>query len=125
MIKRNRIVLGAALLATGVVMFTWWRSRLQIIGELPPEELAAIRLLLKRDDKAELRASIQTRDSDRLGDLIFERRDHRLFRLDVQNTNRVLAFFRTAFPSEGRILVMDRSTNGWRIMDTNNSVEIR
>lgn len=116
--KRSRIFLAVAIAVAGIALFIWWRSRLQVIGSLPPEEIAAIRSLLRRADRAALRESVRTRDSEMLADLIFERRDNRLFRLDVQRTNRVLAFYRTAFPSEGRILVLDRSTNGWWITET-------
>jgi hypothetical protein len=123
--KHNRIFLASAVVVAGIALVVWWRSRLQVIGTLPQVEIAAIRSLLRRDDRAALRQSVRTRDPEKLANVIFERRDNRLFRLDVQRTNRVLAFYRTAFRSEGRILVLDRSTNGWRITDTNNSVRIQ
>jgi len=82
-------------------------------------------LLLRRDDRAALRESVQTRDTEKLGDLIFARQDNRLFRLQVQQSNHVLAFYRTAFESEGRILVLGLSSRGWRITDTNETVRFK
>ena len=122
--KQSRLVVAATIAVAGVVVFLWWRTRVQVIGALPPSELASIRLLLRRDDRAALGESVRTLDTDKLADLIFTRRDNRLFRLDMQNTKRVLAFYRTAFPGEGRLLVLGRSTNGWQITETNHSVRI-
>jgi hypothetical protein len=122
--KRKLKVFGACVLIAAVSLAALLRfSGPQVFGTLPPEELATIRSVLDADTRSALQSARAAGGTTGLGEWVFERWDRRLLRL--QSTNRVLDFYRTATPTEGRILVLSRGKDGWRISDTNNSVVIK
>ncbi|HAB19845.1 MAG TPA: hypothetical protein PLX89_23860 [Verrucomicrobiota bacterium] len=126
MAKRTRLLIGGviATVAAGVTLI--WSSRQpKVVGQLPRDDFRNIRVLLRDNRQVRPPPTFTKAPTDWLADWIVSRRAGKLVRLEVQNANRVLAFVTTATPSQGRLLVIDRATNGWRISETNNSVMFR
>jgi hypothetical protein len=109
----------------GVVTFAFLRSGPRVVGQLPRADMRTIRSLVTKDSGAGLRAALRRASSDALAGWILDYRDGQLVRLEVQATNRVLAFLTTATPPQGRILMIERRPYGWQISETNNSVTFR
>ncbi|MCI0534067.1 MAG: hypothetical protein L0Z50_02450 [Verrucomicrobiales bacterium] len=121
--KRSRAWITAVIVAmVAGLTFAWLRSGPQIVGQLPRQDMRTIRSLLSKNGGAGLFAALRRGGSDAVVDWILDRRDGRLVRLQVESTNLVLAFLTAATPSQGRLLIIERATNGWRISETNQSV---
>jgi predicted PurR-regulated permease PerM len=125
--KRTRtLVLAVLAILAGVLAAIWWTSGPQIIGKLPREDLSAINSLLGvKNHTPQLFMALRHGNSDALADWLWDRRDGRLLRLEVQSPTRVLAFLTSSLPAHGRLLTIDKSDDGWKVSDTNNSVTFR
>src|SRR5262245_23896000 len=109
------LVVGAIIAA---ITFAWIRSGPRIVGQLPGEDINAIRSLLNRKQD-DLGSAVRRASSDGIAAWLYNHREGKLIGLEIQGTNRVVAFVETALPPQGRLFVLERSTNGWRITETN------
>jgi hypothetical protein len=125
MLKRVRaVVLCIATLICTALIFLWWRSGPKIVGRLPRKDVRAIQSLLEKNEGT-LGTAVRRRSSDDLADWLLNHRDGRLIRLDVQSSNRVFAFLAAGEAPQGRLLILERSTNGWYVAQTNDRVIFR
>ncbi len=104
------------------LMLLWVSGGPRVVGQLPREDLRTICGMFNRNTSAGLVTALRRVSSDALADWIADRRDGQLVLVKVQNLDQVLAFVTTSMPGQGRMLTIDRSTNGWKISGTNNSV---
>ena len=125
MLKRlHAVVLCIATLLCAAFVLLWWRSGPKIVGRLPRQDLRAIQSLLE-ENEGTLGNALRRRSRDDLADWLLNHRDGQLIRLDVQSSNRVFAFLAAGEAPQGRLLILERSTSGWCVTQTNDSVMFR
>src|SRR5688572_382522 len=100
MLKRRRtFVFCVAAVITAWSLWVW-KSGPQIVGRLPRQDVRSIRSLLDGDARG-LGSALRQRSRDAVADWVVNR--GQLIRLEVQDPNRVLAFFTTSEPPKGRL----------------------
>ena len=123
--RKRVLVAGVLLTLAAVFAIGWMKSGPRISGFLPPEDCKMIGTLLKKNNGTGLGTALLKADVDAIANWILNPSEGRLVRLEVQTTNRVLAFLTGGDSANGRLLIIDRHTDGWQISETNNGVRFR